>query len=347
MQLSTRYLALIASALTFILTQSAARHGYKHRRVDWNNPALYDGVDWATVNYGGPATAPTPAAAAPPEPLPSASPPQQGPAAPAEKNVNPKPSVKINQAPASPPTSSGGKRGLAYNPGGPSLDLFDSSSTINWAYDWDSTPGELPSKFQFVPLLFSGESIHTGQWNDNVEKATGPTKYLMSFNEPDMTIAVGGSAMDVATAVQAFNTYMKPYAGRYKLGSPAVSNGQGINPDTHQPQGLDWLKPFLQQCSACQISFAPVHWYGCQNGCSVQEDINSFKSTVQSAMSVTNLPVWVTEFQCLGDAETFLDEVLPWLDGQPGVERYSYFMVRDGILTNGGALSQIGSTYAS
>ena len=315
--------------------------------MDWSNPALYAGVDWATVKYGGPAATPAPAAAAPPAPPPSVSPPQAAPAqaAPVEKSVAKEQPAQNNKASSS--TSSGGKRGLAYNIGGPSLDLFDGSS-ISWAYDWDSDPGNLPSKYQFVPLLFSGESMHTDQWKVNVAKATGPTKYLMSFNEPDMTKAVGGSQMDVGSAVAAFNQFMTPYAEQgYKLGSPAVSNGQGTNPSTGQPEGLDWLKPFLQQCSDCKISFAPVHWYGCNNDCPVQNDIDSFKSTVQSAMSATNLPLWITEFQCLGDAETFLSEVLPWLDGQQGVERYSYFMVKDGILTSGGGLSQIGKTYAS
>ena len=341
MHFSALELALTASILGLVAAQPTG-HGRKHRRQDYNNPALYANVDWATVNYGGPAATPAPK----PSPSPAAA--QAAPAAPEKVEDQPAPAQSSKAPSTGSSGSSGGKRGLAYNPGGPSLDLFDGSSSISWAYDWDSSPGSIPSKYDFVPLLMSGESMHTDQWATNVKTATGSTKYLMSFNEPDMTTAVGGSQMSVGSAVSAFKQYMSPYASQgYKLGSPAVSNGQGTNSATGQPEGLDWLKPFLQQCSGCPISFAPVHWYGCSNGCPVQNDIDSFKSTVQAAMSATNMPVWVTEFQCLGDAETFLSEVLPWLDSQQGVERYSYFMVKDGILTNGGALSQIGQKYAS
>lgn len=344
--------ALIAFICIYTVAHPT-EHTHKHRRqaVDWSNPALYKDVNWKTINYGPPAASPAPAPAPPPSnpapaPVPVSAPVQQ-------KNTNQNPPAMNHPTSNSGgsgagPTSSGGKRGLAYNTGNSNLDLFDGSSSIAWAYNWDSAPGNLPSKFQFVPLLFSGESMHSAQWASKVAKATGPTKYLMSFNEPDQTTAVGGSNIAVGAAVAAWRQYMAPYASQgYKLGSPAVSNGQGTNPATGQPMGLDWLKPFLEQCSGCPIAFAPVHWYGCTNGCPVQNDIDSFKQTVQAAMTATKLPVWVTEFQCKGDAATFLNEVLPWLDGQQGVERYSYFMASDGILLNGNSLSQLGQTYVS
>lgn len=246
--------------------------------------------------------------------------------------------------------SSAGKRGLAYNTGGPNLNLFNNYAQINWAYNWDSTPGSLPSKYQFVPMLWGTSPDHTTQWSANVKKATGPTKYLMSFNEPDMTNSVGGSNISPSNAAKAFQKYMSPQAAAgYKLGSPGVSNGQGINPSTGQPQGLDWLKAFLKQCKGCPISFAPVHWYGCPPGqsCVVANDIAAFKQHILDAIKAVNgLPIWVTEFQCNENAGTFLAEVLPWLDHQPAVQRYSYFMVRDGILTNGNnKLSALGQKY--
>lgn len=331
-----------------------AEHSHKHRRqpVDYSNPALYKDVNWNTVNYGFPAASPAPAPPPAPAPVPAPAQPQPLPAAP-EKNTNQNPPAQSNSLPSSggsnpSPNTSSGKRGLAYNTGGPNLDLFNSYSSITWAYNWDSDPGNLPSKYEYVPLLFSGESMHSAQWASNVEKATGPTKYLMSFNEPDQTTAVGGSNIAVDAAVSAWKQYMSPYASKgYKLGSPAVSNGQGTNPATGQPEGLGWLKPFLEQCSDCPIAFAPIHWYGCTNGCPVQDDIDSFKSTVQAAMTASKLPVWVTEVQCKGDAETFLNQVLPWLDSQQGVERYSYFMASDGILLSGNSLSHLGQTYGS
>ena len=42
-----------------------------------------------------------------------------------------------------------------------------------------------------------------------------------------------------------------------------------------------------------------------------------------------------------------MNEVLPWLDNEPGVERYAYFMVEDGVLTSGDSLSSLGSLYGT
>ncbi len=247
--------------------------------------------------------------------------------------------------------SSGGKRGLAYNPTSPDLSIFDGfSSQITWGYNWDSAPAGLPSQFQYVPTLFSTASDHTTQWAANVQAATSDsgTSYLMSFNEPDQPAPQAD--MPVGTAVAAWKQYMAPYAsGNVKLGSPSVSNGVGTNSQTGQPMGLDWLTPFLQQCSGCPISFVPVHWYGCGGGCDVQNDISAFKTDIGSVITAAGgLPVWVTEFATnSGDPTTFMNEVLPWLDNEPGVGRYAYFMVEDGVLTTGNSLSSLGSLYGT
>ena len=63
-------------------------------------------------------------------------------------------------------------------------------------------------------------------------------------------------------------------------------------------------------------------------------------------------PVWITEFQKLGslDEQTqFVKQAIEWLEqpAQSKIERYSYFMVQDGILTSGNSLSSVGTAYAS
>ncbi|KAM0804180.1 hypothetical protein BDR22DRAFT_792434, partial [Usnea florida] len=224
-----------------------------------------------------------------------------------------------------------GKRGLAYNPSSGNLDIWSGYSQLSWGYNWDDTPQGLPSRFQYVPTLWGTASVHSNNWDSAVKAATSGsgTSYLMSFNEPDN---VGQANMDVGSAVAAFNQYMKPYASdTVLLGSPSVTNGAGTN-SAGNPVGLDWLSPFLKQCTGCPISFVPIHWYGCQNGCPVSSDVSDFQSHVQSAIQAAvdpatgkNVPVWVTEFQSFTDPETFLGEILPWLDGQGGVQRYAYF----------------------
>lgn len=357
MQVTYQTLVLAAFTLSTVAQPTKHLHQHLHRRdlvdvlhkrVDFNNPDLYTGIDWNTVDYTkGPAAQP----AATPAPSPAAV------AAAAPVQVN----EKVAEAPAKPAATvttpatsnnaatSGGKRGLAYNPTSPNLNIFESYGEITWGYNWDSLPAGLPSKFQYVPTLFSTLEVHTQNWDTNVKSAIGGsgTHYVMSFNEPD--IVAPQADMTVGAAVAAYQKYMAPYgSANVKLGSPSVSNGVGTNPATGQPFGLDWLKPFLSQCSGCQIDFVPIHWYGCGNGCAVDDDVASFKAQVTQAIEVANgRPVWVTEFQSLANGAAFLTEVLPWLDGQTQVERYSYFMVESGVLTNGNAVSALGQQYAS
>lgn len=40
-----------------------------------------------------------------------------------------------------------------------------------------------------------------------------------------------------------------------------------------------------------------------------------------------------------------LKTVMPWLDSQPLVERYAWFMATDGMLTSGGGVSELGKVY--
>ncbi|KAL9074577.1 MAG: hypothetical protein Q9161_002169 [Pseudevernia consocians] len=365
MQLSFPTVALAAFFFTGVYAHPAHAPLRKHRRddyagVNWNDPSLYknvdwNNVDWNTVNYGGGST---------PTPTPTSTPAAASTPAPAAPVVDtsPSPSPAANQGSTTSntgnsnsggTTSSSGKRGLAYNPSSGDLNIWSGYSQLSWGYNWDDTPQGLPSKFQYVPTLWGTASVHSDNWDSAVKAATSGsgTNYLMSFNEPDNP---GQANMDVGSAVAAFNQYMKPYASNnVLLGSPSVTNGAGTN-SAGIPQGLDWLSPFLEQCTGCPISFVSIHWYGCQNGCTVSSDVSDFQSHVQSAIKAAvnpatgqNVPVWVTEFQSFTDPESFLDEILPWLDGQNSVERYSYFMATDGILVSGGTVNAVGAKYAS
>jgi len=343
-------LAVAALVLDFAFAQPAHhRHKRLHRldlagvlhgkRQNWNDPSLYAGVNWNAVNYGNAGAAPAPAPAPSPKPAPAPAP---APATPKKQAVAPVPAP----APAtnSNPQTGSGKRGLAYNPSSPNLDIFDSYGKITWGYNWESSPQGLPSKYQYVAMCWSG-SVDENKWKNDAKAATSGsgTHYLMSFNEPDMKAQAN---MNVGPAVAAFNRLMTPLAsGNVKLGSPAVTNGAGVSQDTGFKLGLDWLGDFFQQCSDCPIDFVPIHWYG--------SDAADFKAHTQKAMNAAVVngqkkPVWVTEFQCLGqDQGAFLADVLPWLDSQSQVERYSYFMASGVSLTNGNGVSALGQKYAS
>lgn len=124
---------------------------------------------------------------------------------------------------------------------------------------------------------------------------------------------------------------MNPFAGRAYLGAPAVTNG---------PNGLTWLKDFLSLCIGCHIDFVPIHWYGSAT------NTVYFKNYLADAHAVAGRNLWITEvclppvvlrveeiliglqFNGAGSSAgktAFLKNVIPWLDAQVYITRYSWF----------------------
>ena len=157
------------------------------------------------------------------------------------------------------------------------------------------------------------------------------------FNEPDNA---GQSNLSPSAAAAGWKTYMEPFAGKAKLGAPAVTNGGA-------PSGLTWLGDFLTACSGCTIDFVPVHWYDSAT------NLAYFKSYIESAYKAGgNRPIWITEFGASGSAEqqsAFLEDVMPWLDSLDWVENYAYFGVfaNNLVAASGSSPSTLGETFKS
>ena len=238
---------------------------------------------------------------------------------------------------ASSPSTNGGTvvpRGLVYNTA--SLTALFEKDTIGWCYNWDSAPGgDISSSLNFVPMLWSTNEYHLPHWEERASTAiaNGAT-HLLGFNEPDLT-AQANMTPDQAAAAW---THMEKFAGKAKIGSPAVCNGGG-------EVGLAWLKKFMGACSGCTVDFIAIHWYGDAN----EYGLEALKQHIKDTQDVAQgRPIWLTEFQPKGDTQQqkdFMEKILPYLDDQSnGVERYAYFQV-DGVLTSGSALSELGSAY--
>lgn len=279
----------------------------------------------------------------PPPPSPSAAPAVKAATTTADTTSNTQAQPQANYVAAS-----GSKRGLAYNNESPSLEPWVAYPKISWGHCWASVDFSLPLRIEFVPTLSDLSQDAAPFWKDNVKKAlarqTGETKYLQFLNEPDQP---GQKALtDPASAAAAFKKYMNEFAApNVKLGAPSVTNGV-IN-----GMGLEYLKNFLEACQGCTIDFIPVHWYGCGDGCGVDQDVALFKKQIEDAILVAaGKPLWIPEFQRLGDLASqakFLTIVLPWLDANPGIERYAYFMVKDGFLLTNGKLNEVAMVYVS
>ncbi|MCJ1253555.1 hypothetical protein MMC24_001367 [Lignoscripta atroalba] len=280
---------------------------------------------------------------------PSSTPEYAAPSAPLSVTAAPlQPSSSSAPAATSSASSSGqkgvGGRGLVYNDA-KLTDCF-SASKITWVYNWDSQPGgNLPSNFQFVPMLWGLNGIHTNRWNANAQAAidNGAT-HLLSFNEPDMGSQAHLSGSDAAAG---HIKYMNPFHKQAKIGSPAVTQA-------NNGMGLEWLKAFDTACAGqCIVDFVNVHWYGWANA-AVDLQVKVFQEFVTNAtVYAGGKPVWVTEFQAdptssQDKQNAFMKQVLPWLDQQPGVERYAWQMLEQGNLAAGTGMSQpLGQTYAS
>ncbi len=193
----------------------------------------------------------------------------------------------------------------------------------------------LNSAFTHVPMLWGTRSVDLGPWKGLADAAVknGVTHFL-GFNEPNNR---GQANMSPQDAAKAWRTYLEPYAKQgVKLGAPAIDNG---------PTGLQWLKDFMSACSDCTIDFVPFHWY---DSCTNYPYFKSHVSDVYAAGG--KRPLWLTEFAGNGDAaaqKTFLEKVMPWLDQNRQVERYSWFLVQDGSLMSGQQMSELGKTFAT
>lgn len=122
--------------------------------------------------------------------------------------------------------------------------------------------------------------------------------------------------MDVSRAVSAHRDFLQPLAKHgLRVGSPAVTSGG------ESGKGLNWLRDFMATCSDCQIDFIVAHWYAWDK----PED---FKAYMENMYNIFRKPIWITELGVSeGDANPFLQNILPWMDQQDWIERYAYYMV--------------------
>ncbi|TQW00515.1 hypothetical protein V2A60_001594 [Cordyceps javanica] len=244
---------------------------------------------------------------------------------------------------ASPPSGTGlgfKKQGLAYNDANMANTFKKDCDGCDWGYNWASSPGDLDSSINYIPMLWGDLPVHTSHWDADAEAALSKgAKALLSFNEPDMPTQAN-MAPEAAAAAHA--KYFSAYKGRAQIGAPAVSNsGQ-------QGQGIQWLKSFVASCNAnpdCHFDFCPVHWY------SEAQYADTLFTHLKDAHEACGKPVWLTEFAPFGSDDQisdFMKTNLPKLDSLDYLQAYSYFMVaQNQLMSSNSLLSTIGKVYAA
>ena len=137
----------------------------------------------------------------------------------------------------------------------------------------------------------------------------GDAKNLLFYNEPDMPQSVGGSGIDVGTAISDFITIMQPLQAHGKaVSTPCVANSDS-----------GYLETFLKEFPNGSIDILCFHWYG--------PDINGLRQTVESFQGLASKygvkQIWMNEW-AVQPPPNDLSSFTSYLDGK--VDRYAYNM---------------------
>ena len=252
------------------------------------------------------------------------------------------PSSSAAPKPSGSPSYAGGKRGLAYNDG--SL-CSKFGSKFGFKYNWGQVT-DSDTTAPFGPMMHKPSDSSADEWLANVDKAVkGGSTAVMGFNEPDIAAQAN---LTPEAACSAWKEYMNPIAESH---SDVTIIGPGVSNSNLEGQGLTWLSKFQDVCPDATIHSTNVHFYDIYD----EGTVDRFQAHVEKAISMTNKPVWVTEFglnpgsASPDQAAKFLKDCMAYLDGNDKVQGYSYFMVGTGEnqLNTADGLSALGEIYAS
>ncbi|KAJ9119004.1 hypothetical protein QFC22_003493 [Naganishia vaughanmartiniae] len=176
-----------------------------------------------------------------------------------------------------------------------------SSSTVA-KRDGGGTPLD---QLDFVPMAWGTGSVDGFAADSSNFDAIG-VSHLLSFNEPDQSLDVGGSGISPSDGAayhqRIFNITM---AAKYRIGSPAVARGSKwwmeVSGDESATECMftnDLISILQQWVTACAgacayanevlvVDFVPLHFYGIN-----ADDMISY---IEDFLVSFGKPVWVTE----------------------------------------------------
>ncbi|KAK7887427.1 hypothetical protein LTR67_009847 [Exophiala xenobiotica] len=247
------------------------------------------------------------------------------------------------------------KRGLIYiSTSHSSSDdsiFTQSGSPLTWYYNYSPWPTDsLSDAMEFVPMVHGASNAED---DVNTIKSLSGVSHILTFNEPDIGTADGGTNTLPLDAAKAYLDTLAPLRAEpygLKLSLPATSGSEA---------GLTWLTKFNTSCfhlnstHGCEFDFIATHFYG------PFPSLTSWLGQIHELYP--NKKIWLTEFAIpAADDETTLammNETLPYLDGLGYVERYSWFgtfrsdhaneWTGDGVsmLDGSGKLTSVGAEY--
>lgn len=205
----------------------------------------------------------------------------------------------------------GGTGGQPYKgvANSPANELAELGAT--WCYNWGTSPQASDCGDPlFVPMIWgAGDVAGAIQQIGNAGYDT-----VLAFNEPNKPDQAN---MTVAQAIALWPDMTSD--PNIRVSSPAVSD-----------DGRAWLEDFMAQALAggLRVDFIAMHWYGWNAGSCVPGQL---EGAINWA-SQWGLPIWITEFGCMGSSNTdeatvlnFFNDMLAMLDRHPLVERYAWY----------------------
>ncbi|KAF9448328.1 glycoside hydrolase family 128 protein [Macrolepiota fuliginosa MF-IS2] len=197
----------------------------------------------------------------------------------------------------------GMKAGVA---GGDAYNILQSH--IGWWYDWSANPSK-PGKPIAVPMLWGSGGVDSidakrlAQFKQLSSSSSHP-QFALGYEEPDCASGGGSSSVSVDQGVREWEGLMAPLKKRgTKIGSPSMC----------KQADETWLEAFSKKINT-PWDFTAIH-VNKDNLDGVKEDI--VRRPIQDKPTTTNRieqdhywstygkPIWVTEFACVNDRNTF------------------------------------------
>ena len=236
----------------------------------------------------------------------------------------PSPSDEMNVVDAMPKSA---KRGVAFS-FTQVTDLPLMSPYISWDYNWGNTPSNDAAmwfdanEMDFCPMCWNGN--YNADAIRAFVAAHPNTKYLLAFNEPNLTDQANMTPSKAAELWPPVVALAKEL--NLKLVSPAMNYGTLAG----YSDPIKWLDEFFAQPNVDinDIYAISIHCY-MSSASAVQGYVEKFEKY--------NKPIWMTEFCAWdpvpGSVTTQMDymcAVLNYLEANPKVERYAWFIPRSG-----------------
>ena len=236
----------------------------------------------------------------------------------------PSPSDEMNVVDVMPKSA---KRGVAFS-FTQVTDLPLMSPYISWDYNWGNTPSNDAAmwfdanEMDYCPMCWNGN--YNADAIRAFVAAHPNTKYLLAFNEPNLTDQANMTPSKAAELWPPVVALAKEL--NLKLVSPAMNYGTLAG----YSDPIKWLDEFFAQPNVDinDIYAISIHCY-MSSASAVQGYVEKFEKY--------NKPIWMTEFCAWdpvpGSVTTQMDymcAVLNYLEANPKVERYAWFIPRSG-----------------